>query len=115
MPKHRAITGFGPMSVTEISTGATTRTGSWKQFGPVTGKQLAMMVTWSGTSAGQSVWLQAALTTNSTALRNMIQRKSSQKSLFAFGTSSGPITHVRLKSTVIKANGSVTAQITAVV
>lgn len=115
MPKHRAITGFGPMSITETSTGATTRTGAWRQFGPMTGKQISMMVTWSGTSAGQSVWLQAALSTLSTALRNMIQRKSSQKSAFAIGTSSGPVTHVRLKSTVIKANGSVTAQIIAVV
>lgn len=112
MPKDRVITGFGPTNLTVISTGAATKAGTWVQFGPITGKNLGIMATFSATSAGQSVWLQGLMgTTASTNARNIAQRKSSQKTLFTMGTSSGVITHVRINSTKIKAVAGATCTV----
>ena len=47
MSKHRANTGFGPLSQRSTATG----TGSWIRFGPFIGNTLAYQGVWSHTSA----------------------------------------------------------------
>src|SRR5258708_24907513 len=86
MSKHRAITGFGPTAI------LTTGKSPWQRFGPCTAKQVGIQALFSATSAGQSVKLEAMLTTLSTLatrLRTIASIKSSQFGI-VMGTSSAP-------------------------
>lgn len=110
MSKHRAITGFGPTIFT------TTGVGKWQRFGPCTAKQVGIQALFSATSAGQSVKLEAMLTTLSTRsgrFRTIASIKSSQFGI-VMGTSSGPMAVCRANSTKIKAGGNVQLVIAAV-
>lgn len=119
MSKHRAITGFGPTvikSSNKTSTSATTVVSTWFRWGPATAKQLALQAIFSGSTAGQSVKVEAMFTTLSTAagrFRTIATIKSSQAG-FVMGTSSGPFAMVRTNSTKIKAGGNVQTVLLAV-
>ena len=110
MSKHRTITGFGPTLM------KTSGTSTWARFGPCFGKQMWGQAVFTGSSNGQAVTLQAMLSTLSTvagAFRTLITIKSSQKGIIQ-GTSSGAACFVRIKSTAIKAAGSVQFVVAAI-
>ncbi len=110
MSKHRAITGFGPTAI------LTTGKSAWQRFGPCTAKQVGIQALFSATSAGQSVKLEAMLTTLSTLatrFRTIASIKSSQFGI-VMGTSSAPLAVVRANSTKIKAGANVTLIFAAV-
>jgi len=104
MSTHRTITGFGNTVLASTSTG-TTWTGAWQQCGPFLANRCAIQASFGGSSNGQSVKLEGVLTTTSTAVVVIAQRKSSQKGTQIMSTVSNQLINwVRGHSTLMKAN-----------
>ena len=111
MAKDRVITGFGPTSI--VLSASLGTTSAWLRFGPFTGNQLVGQCKYSGSSNGQSVKLQAVLSTNSTVATQLMQIKSSVKTQVA-STSALKFCFVRASSTALKAAGTATIHFAAV-
>lgn len=115
MSKHRAITGFGPLTFLTTAQVAAGAGSAWIRFGPFVGNQLAYQNIFSGAStAGQTAKVQGTLTTASTAgVVTLVTRNSTQKTM-AKSTSTLVFAFIRFASTALNAARTVTHIVAAV-
>lgn len=94
MAKDRANVNFGPALMTLTGTTATVEVSAWQHLGPVKGSNTQARVTWSATSAGNQVKVEAiwhggrgdtlsTVTTAVTGSVNLVTRTSTQTAAIA--------------------------------
>lgn len=82
----------------EFATITAVGTGAWIRVRPFRANASALQVIWSGTTAGASVRIQAALTTGSTAPTTILQRRTTNASVQVQSTVSATFGVIRVVS-----------------